>query len=150
MQAHHMTNLTDIKHFMFAGHAVFTLKSKSTGAHYTFRVMAPDEKQSTMRFVSLRTGADDAHWSYFGNIRLDGESARYWHGHKAKMSKDAPGAVAFNWFLLHLLAGHEVTLSQMEFWHEGRCCRCGRELTNPESIARGIGPVCARGGMEHD
>lgn len=25
----------------------------------------------------------------------------------------------------------------------GRCCSCGRELTDPESIARGIGPICA-------
>lgn len=25
----------------------------------------------------------------------------------------------------------------------GRCCSCGRDLTDPESIANGIGPVCA-------
>lgn len=25
----------------------------------------------------------------------------------------------------------------------GRCARCGRELTNPDSVAAGIGPVCA-------
>jgi hypothetical protein len=25
----------------------------------------------------------------------------------------------------------------------GRCCSCGRDLTDPESIERGIGPVCA-------
>lgn len=25
----------------------------------------------------------------------------------------------------------------------GECCCCGRELTNPESIAAGIGPICA-------
>lgn len=25
----------------------------------------------------------------------------------------------------------------------GRCCCCGRELTDPESIANGIGPICA-------
>lgn len=26
----------------------------------------------------------------------------------------------------------------------GRCCSCGRDLTDPESIERGIGPVCAQ------
>lgn len=26
----------------------------------------------------------------------------------------------------------------------GRCCACGRDLTDEDSIARGIGPVCAR------
>lgn len=25
----------------------------------------------------------------------------------------------------------------------GRCCSCGRELTDPESIDAGIGPICA-------
>ena len=25
----------------------------------------------------------------------------------------------------------------------GQCCLCGRELTNPDSIANGIGPICA-------
>ena len=28
----------------------------------------------------------------------------------------------------------------------GNCCVCGRELTDPQSVAQGIGPVCARGG----
>jgi hypothetical protein len=28
-------------------------------------------------------------------------------------------------------------------WHEGRCGRCGRKLTVPESIESGFGPECA-------
>lgn len=28
-------------------------------------------------------------------------------------------------------------------WHEGRCSACGRRLTDPESIERGLGPVCS-------
>lgn len=27
----------------------------------------------------------------------------------------------------------------------GRCLMCGRELTAPESVAQGIGPICAGG-----
>jgi hypothetical protein len=30
----------------------------------------------------------------------------------------------------------------LEVWHEGRCGRCGRALTVPESVERGIGPEC--------
>lgn len=29
-----------------------------------------------------------------------------------------------------------------EFWHSGRCSKCGRELTDPVSIENGLGPVC--------
>jgi hypothetical protein len=28
----------------------------------------------------------------------------------------------------------------------GTCCICGRELTNPESISMGIGPICIEKG----
>ncbi len=31
---------------------------------------------------------------------------------------------------------------QLEVWHEGCCGKCGRKLTDAESIARGIGPEC--------
>jgi hypothetical protein len=30
----------------------------------------------------------------------------------------------------------------LEVWHEGRCGACGRRLTVPESIERGLGPEC--------
>ena len=36
-----------------------------------------------------------------------------------------------------------LTKAIMHGKETGRCSCCGRELTNPESIARGIGPICA-------
>jgi hypothetical protein len=33
--------------------------------------------------------------------------------------------------------------AELEVWHQGSCGKCGRPLTVPESIASGIGPVCA-------
>ena len=32
----------------------------------------------------------------------------------------------------------------LEVWHEGRCGRCGRKLTTPQSVETGFGPVCAQ------
>lgn len=31
----------------------------------------------------------------------------------------------------------------LEVWHAGRCAKCRRPLTHPDSIARGLGPICA-------
>jgi hypothetical protein len=45
-------------------------------------------------------------------------------------------------FALHLLKYHQ-TNPDLEIWHSGRCGRCSRRLTVPESIAAGIGPDCA-------
>lgn len=52
----------------------------------------------------------------------------------------APGAVR------RITPDHRMTLDQCaEFGLLfGTCCVCARELTNPKSIARGIGPVCEK------
>ena len=48
---------------------------------------------------------------------------------------------AFIWFLNRIEA--DKPTDGFEFWHEGKCGRCGRKLTVPESIEAGIGPECA-------
>ena len=45
---------------------------------------------------------------------------------------------------------YELTL-RLVAMRAGRCCVCGAMLTNPQSIANGIGPICAEGwGVEYD
>jgi hypothetical protein len=42
------------------------------------------------------------------------------------------------------MQGDECELPKgLKVHHEGRCCRCGRKLTVPESIETGLGPECA-------
>lgn len=47
--------------------------------------------------------------------------------------------------LRNLSADTVVTLELAKQYglETGRCCMCSRELTNPDSIAAGIGPICA-------
>lgn len=53
----------------------------------------------------------------------------------------APGAVYF------LTPADRMTLAQAQAYgvETGVCCVCGAFLTDPKSVERGIGPVCARG-----
>lgn len=44
---------------------------------------------------------------------------------------------------LRALAENPSDYARMTGKQTGRCCCCGRELTDPESIANGIGPICA-------
>ena len=44
--------------------------------------------------------------------------------------------------LLEYVAGSEMPAG-LEVFEEDRCGRCGRELTDPVSVERGIGPECA-------
>lgn len=130
-----ITNNDNIKRFVFAGRAVFTLVSAATGDRFTYKV--GKAKGKGVFWVSLRTGKDEK-WTFFGVLRKDGT---FFFSQKSPMESDDIEVAAFDWFIRHLLAS-DNKLDQADFWHEGRCARCGRELTDPESIQRGMGPTC--------
>jgi len=131
-----MTDISQIKTFVRGGNARFTLVSKATGARVTFRVRASDDGK--VHFVKVLTGADNTNsYTFLGTIFQDGT---YRRGFRSPIGEDAPSAKAFVWFFDHVAQGD---VAKVEFWHEGRCGRCGRVLTVPESIATGFGPECA-------
>jgi len=122
--------------FIQAGNAVFTLVSKKTGARFTYKVTESDDGK--LFFVGVLTGPDNtSDYSYLGIIRagvfMQTAKSRIWPG--------APSYDAFAWFWKQL--DKPALPDTLEVWHEGRCGRCGRPLTVPESIERGIGPECA-------
>jgi hypothetical protein len=133
-----LTDATDALAFMMAGNAYMTLRSAKTGTRYTYRVRASKDKQ--VHFVSVLYGSDNV-----GDYRWIGiiKNGEFKVPGKTKMMPDDPRVVAFMWTHLHLTTKHQIP-SQLEVWHEGRCGKCGRLLTVPESIANGIGPECAK------
>ena len=133
--AHLLATADAAREFMLAGNATVTLVSRRTEAHFTFKLKASDDGQVT--FVSLLRGADNqSDYSYLGIIA----NGRFLHGKKSKIGQDAPSARAFAWAWARLV--EDVMPAELEIWHEGACGRCGRPLTVPESIERGIGPEC--------
>lgn len=123
--------------YALAGNATLTLQSVRTGVRFTYRLRAARDGKLT--FVEVLTGADnEAAFAYLGTIRDDA----FAHGRKSEISATAPSAAAFAWTWERVAAGHMP--DTLEVWHEGRCGRCNRKLTVPESIASGIGPECAK------
>lgn len=139
MTAHELTDPSAAHEFALAGHATFTIVSRKSGERRTFRaVLAPDPKPAGPWFVSLLTGPDnESDYRYLGVVWRDAKGTRFVA--QAKPGMEAAKEIA-GWVFRALEAG--TLTEQAEFWHEGRCGRCGRLLTDPESIARGIGPVC--------
>lgn len=109
--------------------------------HYTFRVEycpASGVWHESWMVKMLQGGEDFRYIGMLegGKVRLTAKSrlkhdsqpyrilsrvlACYWTGEQAKI-------MAAGWRVLH----------------EGRCCVCGRPLTNPGSIEAGIGPKCS-------
>jgi hypothetical protein len=127
-----ITNLSDVKTLMLAGKATLTVKSKQTGTRFTYRFnRPPGEDPSRCVWVRVLTGPDD--YKYLGVLWPD--SMKY------HPKGTAPSSLAIAWLIRNL--DNPQLLSLAEVWHEGKCCRCGRKLTTPESIARGLGPECA-------
>ena len=89
----HITDPTTITDFLLAGRAVFTLKSKKTDRHYTYRVSRKkdDGKQATslLWFVSLMTAPD--HFSYIGILGARGSGdVPLFRTTKATQNPDSP------------------------------------------------------------
>jgi hypothetical protein len=151
MKRHRIEEFEGIKRFVLAGDAIFTLVSQRSGERFTYRVTrAPvrdgeDEAQAAGRpwFVKVLTGPENTScYQFVGCIWVGGNGRpKYTHGRRSRITRQAKSVVAFEWFIGRIAGG--VLPTVVEFWHEGRCGRCGRTLTVPESIAYGIGPVCA-------
>lgn len=123
--------------FMIAGDAYVTLQSARTGVHYTYRVQVAPEGGTgpASHFVSVLTGPDS--YTYLGCLY---GSKTYRHGKRSPIGTDAPSAKAFAWTWVRLVAGFMPR--DLAVYHEGRCGRCSRRLTDPISISLGMGPTC--------
>ena len=142
-------NTKQIKAFILAGNATGTLVNHNTGRRYTLRFRQPDHLVSGKEnrrpvWIFVLAGPDNEHdYKYLGAIwpdnvdgwklRLSGKSLWGWNDRVT---------VAVDWFLGYIEAGRDLP-DGVEFKHAGKCGRCGRTLTTPESIEMGLGPVCA-------
>ena len=132
-----MTDAAEIRAFATAGRARLTLSSRRTGARYTYKIAKSEDYE--VFFVSLLSGPDnESDYIYVG---LMGEGPAFRLTKRSKLRDTSPPVVAFRFFCDRVLAGGAVP-EALEVRHEGRCGKCGRALTVPESIDRGIGPEC--------
>lgn len=129
--------------FILAGNAIFTIQNPA-GERYTFKIVkkpASDRFKLTY-FVKLLTGSDNTNdYTYLGLLNPVSLVA-----YPTKASKIQSNALVFkvlDWVLKLIREGKNVPDGYV-CCHEGRCGRCGRLLTVPESVASGIGPECAR------
>jgi hypothetical protein len=136
-------NAADALDFIFSGKAVVTLTSAATGTHFTLKLSVPkDNEDNDFFFVNHLFGPDNSwngDWAFLGCVAVKPTGTTLFAGRKGK--PDAPSFKALAWTLKHLAAGSIPETLTIQ--HNDQCGRCGRELTNPTSIAKGIGPTCA-------
>ena len=98
--------------FMLAGNSTVTLRSKRSGARFTYRVRKPEGDDKGFRFVSLLNGPDnESQYAYLGYLRRE----VYFHGGvKAKVGRDAPSAKAFEWAWQVIVRDRDLNAAELE------------------------------------
>jgi hypothetical protein len=132
---------TKIKHklaldFIFGGKSLFTVKNPQTGNRFTFKVKK--SKENDVFFVSVLTNSDNK-YEYIGYIKLN---SNFKHSTKSRITSSAMSVKVFDYVVKSLI--NNKLPDFIEIWHHGRCARCSRVLTVPESIESGFGPDCMR------
>jgi len=134
------------KNFITAGKSTLTIESKPTGKHFTFKFITPIKDLETGKTLAqlptwvriLNNGDNTSKFAFLGTLW----SNRYVHSKKSYTSEDAQSVKALKFYFNALFTNNEKNLNLIDVYHEGSCARCGRKLTTPESIERGIGPIC--------
>lgn len=142
------------KDFLTAGNATLTVEVPASfqqqhgcKPHYTFKVRFKRGSGSYRDtfFVSLLTGPDNVFdYQYLGVI--DPESGEFRTTYKSCQKPDSIVVLLFRRVVERLWKGEgeKIGAAGFKLHHEGKCGRCGRLLTVPESVESGIGPECAR------
>ena len=129
--------------FFTAGRATFTISNGRE--HYTYKIVGKEDQRRPgcqVFFVNLLTGpCNESNYTYMGmldpnllNVRLT---------RKSRFSENSLPVQVVRWGLKMLKEGRPLP-DGYAVYHEGKCCRCGRKLTTPESIVKGIGPECEK------
>lgn len=141
----HQLDKDRVLDFIKAGKAIISVLNEATGAHRTFKVTKP--KQGGVFFVRILSNKDhedERHrWLYVGMIT---ERDRFVLTRKSAVDKGSIEFKSFDWLLnaAKRWKSGSAEYPTVKVFHEGKCGRCGRPLTDPASIERGYGPECVK------
>jgi hypothetical protein len=122
------------KDYILAGRAMVGIHSTLTGNTFWYFVKQKDKGEHNEHWnVYVRGG------SYIGTIR---EMQGGWFFVPSGPVRDNPATEPF------LVAWHRIRIPkdhpQLIILHMGTCSFCGRQLTDGDSLLKGIGPICRK------
>lgn len=128
-----------VANFIFGGKAIFTIRNVDTGNRFTYKLNRKKGGQDDSKdiiFVKVLSSPDNtSDYTFIGTIF--GKS-HYRHSSKSRFGADCQSTKVMEWLIRNI----NSLPDNIEVWHEGRCGRCGRKLTVPESLESGFGPEC--------
>jgi hypothetical protein len=127
-----------VKQFVFAGRAVFTIESARTGKQFTYKVSKSEVPNTyVVRWFDCEKDA----YGFVGVYYTDRDFFKLVPPWLNEQRDWRPAQIrAIEYFFAHI---HNIPEGLLVY-HEGRCARCGRPLTDEKSLELGFGPECYR------
>lgn len=132
--------IQDTLSFILGGNSDFSIENLASHNRYKYRVKVSKDNPY-MYFAYANGGRDEDRASlYIGYVVRKKDGSWFFQtGEAGKLPKDSPQVKG----LLYALKFGDRPLNRpMILYHHGKCAKCGRKLTDAESISRGFGPDC--------
>jgi len=120
--------------FILGGKSFVTFLNTKTDNRFTFKVTK--HKRDDIYFVNVLTGPGS--YTFIGTIK----DYIYRHSKKSHIPSDDQSVKVFQ-YMINKLNQNDLP-EFIEIYHDGKCGKCRRQLTVPQSISTGIGPECLK------
>lgn len=142
MQHKHNIKQEDFLQFMFAGNATFTFKSLLTDTHITYKCVQSLAVENRIAVYYLNGPDNYTNYHKLCYILVENGIPKLIELFNGQFNNKTKTLKSFEFVFRNLCIG--ILMNNLEIWHEGKCCCCGRKLTVPSSIENGIGPECIK------
>lgn len=158
-----LANKKAIQDYIFAGKATITIRNTQDGTRFTYKIKKSKTKELKFYVDNLRgpdlyakmgviIGNNKEYYLPFDwkeKIQMARRNFAALHPgnpfpEKLYTEQHMPKSLKMFLKFLNWYKSDVEKMQNHEIWHEGVCGKCGQPLTVPESIERGLGPVCAK------
>jgi hypothetical protein len=126
--------------FITGGSAIFTIKNEKSGNRFTYKFKQNQGDPSVfwVYMLCLSNNDDQKSYKFLGGFS---QQKGFLNSQSAQI-KGTMGVMAIEWWCKSLLIKNIPKTVKM--YHLSKCGRCGKSLTNPDSIISGFGPECLK------
>lgn len=130
--------------FILAGKCEFVLHSTKTGEDFKFAMTKQQTKEDENKYIYFLNTMHGYEKTYAGVVWFDDKAQefKFSQGKKGQIDNKNLSIRSLIFVLNKLLK--EETVQYLDVFHVGRCGKCGKKLTTPESILTGLGPTCSK------
>ena len=141
----HEVDRNSIPEFLLAGNCECIIRNDDSNNQFEYRIsqLKNDKKSEStgnkMYFVYVKMGKS---YEYAGYLLLNTESGNveYYKGKKGILTPESQPIKVLG----YVFKNYKRMPKCVNVLHLGKCTKCGRSLTDVESIDRGMGPYCYR------